>query len=124
MGPPPLLTIGFLLLACLLLAVAAASTASPQKIRGAALGGWLLLEKFIATPVMAGDSRIIDEWTFGLYANASQHAALRDHWASFVTEEDFARMREAGLTHVRIPFGYWHLCTQQELDLHREVRGG
>lgn len=130
--------LALLLVAVLLLALH--SDAQPAKIRGAALGGWLLLEKFIATTVMGDDPRIVDEWTFGLYASETQRLMLQDHWANFYQvrfrfalqrpvldwanfyqEADFQRMREAGLTHVRVAIGYWHMCTQAELDAYLEV---
>jgi glucan 1,3-beta-glucosidase len=34
-------------------------------------------------------------------------ARLSEHWASFITENDFSRIAQAGLNHVRIPVGYW-----------------
>ena len=79
------------------------------------------MEKFITTSVMEGDDRIGDEWTFGLYATEAKRAAQRDYWANYYQEEDFRRMREAGLTHTRIPLGYWHLCSQAELDSYQEA---
>jgi glucan 1,3-beta-glucosidase len=32
---------------------------------------------------------------------------LKTHWDSWVTEDDFRQISEAGLNHVRIPLGYW-----------------
>ena len=32
---------------------------------------------------------------------------LRTHWDTFVTKEDFEKVNSAGVTHVRIPVGYW-----------------
>ena len=49
--------------------------AQPAKIRGAALGGWLLMEKFITTSVMEGDDRIGDEWTFCFGGIQAERAA-------------------------------------------------
>eukprot|EP00930_Biecheleria_cincta_P038124 TRINITY_DN26196_c0_g1_i2.p1 TRINITY_DN26196_c0_g1~~TRINITY_DN26196_c0_g1_i2.p1 ORF type:complete len:881 (-),score=142.97 TRINITY_DN26196_c0_g1_i2:47-2689(-) len=34
-------------------------------------------------------------------------AALKEHRETFITREDFARIRDAGLNAVRVPFGYW-----------------
>lgn len=34
-------------------------------------------------------------------------AALESHWDSWVTESDIATLASAGVTHVRIPIGYW-----------------
>lgn len=55
-----------------------------------------------------GDSRIVDEWTFGQYQSvATATSALQAHWASWITEADFVAIAAAGLNHVRIPIGYW-----------------
>ena len=32
---------------------------------------------------------------------------LEKHYSTFIVEDDFKQMRDAGLDHVRIPFGYW-----------------
>lgn len=50
----------------------------------------------------------MDEYTFGQYQSVSSAtAALQSHWASWITESDFAAIAAAGLNHVRIPIGYW-----------------
>ncbi|TFK19970.1 exo-beta-1,3-glucanase [Coprinopsis marcescibilis] len=81
-----------------------------QKVRGVNLGGWLVLEPWITPSLFdnTGDSRIIDEYTFGQYQDRNRAlATLRNHWETFVTEADFAEIAGAGLNHVRIPIGYW-----------------
>lgn len=81
-----------------------------QKVRGVNIGGWLVLEPWITPSLFdnTGDSRIIDEYTFGQYQDRNRAlATLRAHWDSFITEADFAEIANAGLNHVRIPIGYW-----------------
>jgi glucan 1,3-beta-glucosidase len=54
------------------------------------------------------DGSIVDEWTFS--ANQDRDvaaAALRSHWDSFITQDDFNQIAAAGLNHVRLPLGYW-----------------
>ncbi|KAF5323381.1 hypothetical protein D9611_005596 [Ephemerocybe angulata] len=81
-----------------------------QKIRGVNLGGWLVLEPWI-TPTLfdiTGDSRIIDEYTYCQYQDKTKAAAaLKVHWDTWITEQDFKDIAAAGLNHVRIPIGYW-----------------
>ncbi|WVO13485.1 hypothetical protein L204_101105 [Cryptococcus depauperatus] len=81
-----------------------------QKIRGVNLGGWLVLESFI-TPTLfeaTGNDAIVDEYTFGqLQDRVVAEAALKQHWDTWFTENDFASIAAAGLNHVRIPIGYW-----------------
>ncbi|PPR01920.1 hypothetical protein CVT24_001259 [Panaeolus cyanescens] len=81
-----------------------------QKIRGVNLGGWLVLEPWITPSLFdnTGDSRIVDEWTFGQYQDKSKAlATLQKHWDTWITESDFSAIAAAGLNHVRLPIGYW-----------------
>lgn len=103
------------------LAVMHTSAVRSAKIRGTALGGWLLMEGFIAN-LYGTNANIRDEWTFGLYATQTQRQQLANHWSNYFAESDFAAISAAGLTHIRIPIGYWHLCTQAELNAYNEVR--
>lgn len=89
---------------------AAAFPYGSTKVRGVNLGGWLVSEPFIKPSLYdnTGDSRIVDEWTFGQYQSvATATSALQAHWASWITEADFVAIAAAGLNHVRIPIGYW-----------------
>jgi glucan 1,3-beta-glucosidase len=71
-----------------------------------------------------GDSRIVDEWTFGQYQNYNTALnTLQQHWNTWITEADFSAIAAAGyvrfevkvtksltlyrLNHVRLPIGYW-----------------
>ncbi|KKA29519.1 hypothetical protein TD95_001571 [Thielaviopsis punctulata] len=86
-------------------------TARP--VRGVNLGGWLSLEPFITPslfdyPASAG---IVDEYTLSKYLGANASSVLEAHYASFITEADFAAIAAAGLDHVRIPYSYWAVTT-------------
>ena len=79
-------------------------------IYGVNIGGWLVLEPWI-TPSLFDqfqDENIEDQWHFckklGQDACRKQ---LKKHWASWFTEDDVKQIAAAGLTHVRIPVGYW-----------------
>ncbi|KAI8167398.1 putative glucan 1,3-beta-glucosidase D [Colletotrichum sp. SAR 10_70] len=78
--------------------------------RGVNVGGWLNLEPFITPSLFNYDSRlgIIDEYTLCTHLGAKKTAeVLEDHYKSFVTEDTFKEIADAGLDHVRIPFNYW-----------------
>ena len=78
-------------------------------IRGVNLGGWLILEKWI-TPSLFSDlpSSVVDEYTFCKYLGpANATARLTKHWNTWVTEADIVSLKNAGINHLRIPFGYW-----------------
>lgn len=92
-----------------------------EKVRGVNLGGWLVLEvsicdlqdAFVNLWLMAwdchqpwitpsifdntGDSRIIDEWTFGQYMDEDEaRHVLKRHWDTWITENDFRDIAAAG----------------------------
>ncbi|KAF5366221.1 hypothetical protein D9758_005707 [Tetrapyrgos nigripes] len=112
----PSLLISISAVFCAITLVLADSPISPgfaygsTKVRGVNLGGWLVLEPWITPSLFdnLGDSRIVDEYTFGQYQ--SEHMArskLTKHWDTWITELDFIAIKAAGLNHVRIPIGYW-----------------
>ncbi|ODH45281.1 hypothetical protein ACO22_00159 [Paracoccidioides brasiliensis] len=81
-----------------------------QPIRGVNVGGWLSLEPFITPSFFSQYSykaNIVDEYTLSkrLAPNAAQQ--LEKHYATFITEQSFREIRDAGLDHVRIPYSYW-----------------
>jgi len=84
-------------------------------IRGVNTGGWLLLEPWI-TPYLFEEvnygenlDKIVDEYTYAQYVDPVFYKErLKLHWNSFVQREDFEKVSSAGVTHVRIPVGYWY----------------
>ncbi|KAI0334103.1 glycoside hydrolase family 5 protein [Cubamyces sp. BRFM 1775] len=81
-----------------------------QKFRGVNLAGWLVLEPWITPSLFdnTGDDGIVDEWTFAQYQDHNTTVStLQNHWDTFITEQDFVDIANAGLNLVRIPIGYW-----------------
>ncbi|KAH8118016.1 glycoside hydrolase family 5 protein [Phellopilus nigrolimitatus] len=81
-----------------------------DKIRGVNLGGWFVLEPWITPSIFenTGNDDVVDEFTLGQLMNSSYaQEILQQHWASWITEDDFKAIAAAGLNHVRIPLGYW-----------------
>ncbi|KAI8143042.1 glycoside hydrolase superfamily [Fennellomyces sp. T-0311] len=80
-------------------------------IRGVNLGGWLVIEPFITPSLFdqfSEQDKVLDEW--GLCEKLGPQKAkeqLKKHYESFVTEQDFKKMKEMGINHVRIPLGHW-----------------
>jgi len=110
--------------------ITSAQDSAASKIYGVNLGGWLVLEQFI-TPTFwdlpnnrSLNHTVIDEWTWSQYAKQDPTGritdALRNHWDTWVTEEDVSNLSRAGLTHLRIPVGYWIVMNQTELDSYQE----
>ena len=82
------------------------------------------MEEWFGTQVNVGENldKIVDEWTHAQFlmnqypetymyrmVSCSFHKASVQvtHWDTFVTEEDFATLARAGVSHVRVPIAYW-----------------
>jgi hypothetical protein len=54
------------------------------------------------------DWPVIDEWTLCEKLGRQRcYDTLKPHWDTFVSLQDFQKIRDAGLNIVRIPVGYW-----------------
>lgn len=90
-------------------------------IQGVNIGGWLVVEPFIVPAMFEpfnddidspnGSYKAIDEWTLSEQLGTNLSAAMREHYDTFITEEDFAQIAGAGLNWVRIPIGWWAIET-------------
>lgn len=85
-----------------------------ERIRGVNIGGWLVLEPYITPSLFdqfvnqSVDKTAIDEYTFcKVLGKQNATAQLTAHWNAWVTEEDIKRISDLGLSHIRVPFGYW-----------------
>ncbi|MFY9228572.1 MAG: cellulase family glycosylhydrolase [Candidatus Microsaccharimonas sp.] len=77
---------------------------SPTAIRGVNLGGWLVLEKWM-TPSLFEGTDAHDEFSFMQTPGAKQK--IKHHRDTYITESDFAWIRDNGIQVIRIPIGYW-----------------
>ncbi|OQN99927.1 hypothetical protein B0A48_14132 [Cryoendolithus antarcticus] len=85
-------------------ATAPAAPAMPSTLRGVNLGGWLILEKWMNSDCFEGTDAV-DQWTFDQTDGAV--AKLKQHWETYITENDIKAIAGLGLNAVRIPIGYW-----------------
>lgn len=76
---------------------------------GVNLGGWLVLEKWLTESLFEGTGAH-DEWTFMRTKGAKSR--IERHRRTFITESDFAWLRNHGVKWVRIPVGYWAFRAQ------------
>ncbi|PPQ71289.1 hypothetical protein CVT26_011939 [Gymnopilus dilepis] len=92
-----------------------------DRVYGVNLGGWLVLEPFIAPSLYQKYPTAIDEFTLS-QAMAADTASgglqqLEDHYATFITEVDIAQIAEliliqgAGLNFLRVPLAFWAIET-------------
>ncbi|EFP85703.2 uncharacterized protein PGTG_11032 [Puccinia graminis f. sp. tritici CRL 75-36-700-3] len=88
---------------------------SNHKILGVNLGGWLVIEPFIAPglfdPYVQEQNPPSDEWELSVRLGSSLAKTIEAHYDSFIVEEDFALIASAGLNWVRIPVGWWMIET-------------
>ncbi|KAK4689910.1 glucan 1,3-beta-glucosidase, partial [Tremellales sp. Uapishka_1] len=84
-------------------------------VRGVNLGGWLVTEPFISPALyeryQSTTPQAIDEYTLSQAMGSNLSYAMEEHYATFITEKDFADIAAAGLNWVRIPLGYWAVET-------------
>ena len=80
-------------------------------MRGVNLGGWFVLEPWITPSIFADWSTnqlVKDEYTYSqTLGKAEALRRLSQHWRTWITQDDFRQIAQAGLNHVRIPIGYW-----------------
>lgn len=90
---------------------------SHQRIFGVNIGGWLVLEPFIAPslfePFIDTDKPAVDEWTLSENLGSRLATVVEHHYATFITERDFAEIAAAGIAWVRIPLGYYAMETAE-----------
>jgi glucan 1,3-beta-glucosidase len=80
-------------------------------IRGVNVGGWLSIEPFITPSLFntfTASDNVVDEYSLTAKLGPGPAKALLEaHYATFVTEQTFIDIANAGMDHVRIPFSYW-----------------
>jgi glucan 1,3-beta-glucosidase len=90
-------------------------------IRGTALGGWLVLEpwltpslfyQFLGASKKWGDEAHkhigLDSITFCTALGKSEaNRQLRNHWKTWVTEDQIKKLADSGVNHLRVPVADW-----------------
>ena len=83
-----------------------------QPVRGVNVGGWLVFEPFITPSYFEKFSDdVIDDWSLAKSMGATAKDEFEKHYATFINEQSFKEIRDAGFDHVRIPYGYWAVTT-------------
>ncbi|GEM_PF-48146 len=78
---------------------------NPGTIRGVNLGGWFVLEGWMAPDLFEGVSGS-DETIF-MQEKPNAMEAIEEHWNTFIVEDDFAWLAEHGVEYVRLPIPWW-----------------
>lgn len=94
---------------------------SGGRLRGVNLGGWLVLEKWI-TPSLFTGLKAVDETSYCVeLGEAEATRRLHHHWNTFITRDDFAWLKRAGINAVRLPLGHW--LFGKDYPYHRSYQG-
>ncbi|KAJ6452459.1 glycoside hydrolase family 5 protein [Mycena sanguinolenta] len=80
-----------------------------NRVNGVNLGGWFVLEPFIAPALFQQYPAASDEWSLSelMIADGTQLAKMTEHYDTFITEQDIAQIAGAGLNWVRLPIPFW-----------------
>ena len=86
-----------------------------HNIQGVNLGGWLVTEPFITPelylPYQSGTTAVVDEFTLSEALGSNLASVMTAHYATFITEQDFANIAGAGLNWIRLPVPFWAMET-------------
>lgn len=78
-----------------------------EKLKGVNLGGWLVLENWMAPHLFDGTSSKDEYYLAHDLPENEYRARISNHRAEFITEADFLRISSLGFNSVRIPVPYF-----------------
>lgn len=78
-----------------------------MKIKGTNLGNWLVLEKWMSPALFAGTTAEDEYYLPTQLSPEVYEARIKIHRSEYITERDFAIMKQIGLNAVRIPIPYF-----------------
>ena len=78
-----------------------------EKIHGTNLGNWLVLERWMKPDLFANTGAEDETWLARKRPAEQFQALLKEHRDTYVTEEDFRYIKEAGLNTARLPVPYF-----------------
>lgn len=75
-------------------------------IKGVNLGGWLVLEKWIAGDMFLGTTAKDEHELYEQLSYEEISQRLQKHWDTFIQEKDILAIKQAGCTLMRLPVPY------------------
>ena len=78
-----------------------------KKIKGVNLGNWLVLEKWMLPEMFEGTGAEDEVWLNRKMNPAELKEKMKEHRDTFITEQDFAFIKEQGIWLLRIPVPYF-----------------
>ncbi len=92
-----------------------------DRIRGVNLSGWFIPEPWV-TPSLFAATGASNEAELQVALGAAAYSdRIRQHYETFITEDDFRRMSAIGLNAVRLPVPWYTFGAQQESEVHIPV---
>ncbi|KAJ6528915.1 glycoside hydrolase superfamily [Mycena capillaripes] len=90
-----------------------------DRVNGVNLGGWFVLEPFIAPALFQACPSAQDEWDLStlMRADGTLQQKMEEHYDTFITEQDIAQIAGAGLNWVRLPIPFWAISTWSDVGV-------
>lgn len=85
-----------------------------ERVRGVNLSGWFILEPWVTPSLFAATGASNDRELQQTLGAAVYNERVRQHYETFVGEDDFRRMSAMGLNAVRIPVPWYAFGSQDE----------
>jgi len=95
-----------------------------EKIYGVNLGGWFVMEPWITPNLFRKANEGVPRLSDNAYSIVDEHTwrnrsagthdrkeMLIDHWENFITKEMLEVLADGGITHLRVPVGYWYFSS-------------
>lgn len=85
-----------------------------DRIRGVNLAGWFILEPWVTPSLFAATGATNDAELQQILGPAAYNERIREHYETFISENDFKRISAMGLNAVRIPLPWYAFGAQNE----------
>ena len=85
-----------------------------EKLRGVNLSGWFILEPWVTPSLFAATGASNDIELQQVLGTAVYNERLRQHYETFIGEDDFRRMSAMGLNAVRLPLPWYMFGAQND----------
>lgn len=86
----------------------------PVSLRGTNLGGWLIWEQWMCPFMGADDACGVIEKLTRRFGEEKAELLINTYYDSFISEDDFDRIKALGFNCVRLPFWYRNIETETE----------
>ena len=93
-----------------------------ERIRGVNLSGWFIPEPWVTPSLFAATGASNEVELQIALGSVAYNERMRQHYETFITEDDFRRMSAIGLNAVRLPVPWYAFCLQEMARLYPACR--